>query len=118
MYSDGTAKIDLIQRESWSAITSISCIAATVRVRNQYRNNILIFTQENIFINPPRGDLIANFYAWHLYTTDRPKYNQIIQDYNFQFGSNKRYQDVQYSPDSAKKQKTIEEEIDTEELYH
>jgi len=48
---------------------------------------------------------------------DMEKYHQIIQDYNYRFGGNKRYQDTQYSPDYAKKQKIVDDDIETEELY-
>lgn len=104
VYTDGTAIIELLQKENWSAITSVSMIAAAVR--------------ESIFVNRPREEYIANHYAWYLYSNHKQQYNQMIQDFNSRFGaSNKRYQDAQCSPDFAKKQKTLDEEIDTEELY-
>jgi len=104
VYSDGTALIELLQKDCWSAITSVSMIAAAVR--------------ESIFVNRPRQEYVANHYAWYLYTNDLHHYHQMVQLFNTRFGSsNKRYQDAQSAPDFSKKQKTLDEEIDTEELY-
>jgi len=104
VYTDGTALVELLQKDRWSAITSVSMIAAAVR--------------ESIFINRPRQEYVANHYAWYLYTNHLQQYHQMIELFNVRFGaSNKRYQDAQSSPDFVKKQKTLDEEIDTEELY-
>jgi len=94
----------LLQKDTWRATSSISAIVSAVR--------------EDIFVNSPHDDVIANHYAWILYQSDRAKYNQVVSEYISRFGSKRYNPDGQsISGESVKKQKTIEEEIDTEELY-
>lgn len=104
VYSNGEARIEILETDHWCPTSSVSDIAAAVR--------------KNLFVDQPNEALLANLYAWHLWRLAKsgtsPRFREVVQDLSG-FGSNKRASS-EGNPDSAKKQKT-EDDYDTEELY-